>query len=480
MPTSTEFVRLCKSQIALVSTWGASLTVVYLTEKLLEGGEAKLIPIVADPEISQDEESALVLKATSEIEILDSTPKLSAAKSTRSVLSPKLETSDRTTEANAGWTKNHPWPQRQIVLPLIHDGVVLGLLVTAREDRPWNKQEQSQIQQIAHTIATACILDQRSQWLKQQFQQQQELQTEQYNMMHNILHQLKSPLTALRTFGKLLLKRLQLEDRNRDIANSILRESDRLKELLEQIDRTVDVSEEILSIPAQTEYPQTTIQNDDIEQLINTQTEAAKESKPVPLLPGSNFLELVSVPQVLEPLLVSAKAMADEYQLDLNIDIPNNLPTVQGNAKALREVLSNLIDNALKYTPARGKIYIKLVTVQPDKNFQKLVKSRTQKMQKLASSMVAIAISDTGYGIPPEDLEHLFERNYRGEKAKTDIPGTGLGLAIARDLIHTMQGKIQVYSPLKTEWLPNALQNQDIITDRGTTVIVWLQVLNSK
>ncbi|WP_371357188.1 histidine kinase dimerization/phospho-acceptor domain-containing protein, partial [Hydrocoleum sp. CS-953] len=56
--------------------------------------------------------------------------------------------------------------------------------------------------------------------------------------MHNILHQLKSPLTALRTFGKLLLKRFLPEDKNWNIANSILRESDRLRELIEQIDKT--------------------------------------------------------------------------------------------------------------------------------------------------------------------------------------------------------------------------------------------------
>lgn len=480
MCTSTEFVRLCKSQIALVSSWGASLSVVYLTEKLVEGGETKLIPIVADPEISQDREVTSLLKATSEIERLDSTPKLLAAPSTISKLSPTLETSDRTTEANSGWKTNHPWQQRQIVLPLIHDGVVMGLLVTAREDRPWNQKEQTQIQQVAHTIATACILDQRSQWLKHQFQKQQQLQTQQYDTMHNILHQLKSPLTALRTFGKLLLKRLQLEDKNRDIANSILRESDRLKELLEQIDRTVGIGEEILSVPAQTEYPQTTTQDEDIEQLIDTHTEATKESKPLPLLPGSNFLDLVSVTQVLAPLLVSAKAIADERQLDLKVDIPHNLPLVQGDPKALREVLSNLIDNALKYTPIEGNIYLKLATVELHKNHQKLVKSTIKEIPKLPSSMVAIAITDTGYGIPPQDLEHLFERNYRGEKAKTDIPGTGLGLAIAKDLIHKMHGKIQVHSPLKTEWLPHDLQEENIITNCGTTVIVWLPVLNSK
>ena len=88
--------------------------------------------------------------------------------------------------------------------------------------------------------------------------------------------------------------------------------------------------------------------------------------------------------------------------------------------------------------------------------------------------MLVIAVSDTGYGISSEDLEHLFERNYRGEKAKTNIPGTGLGLVIARDLINEMQGKIQVYSPVKTQWLPSYLKEQDLVINGGTTVLIWL------
>jgi len=86
-------------------------------------------------------------------------------------------------------------------------------------------------------------------------------------------------------------------------------------------------------------------------------------------------------------------------------------------------VFSNLIDNALKYTPS-GKIYIQAGLEQ--------------------SHLQGIAISDTGPGIPPEDLEHIFE-HYRGVQSSSEIPGTGLGLAIA-NLIEQMQGEIQVFS----------------------------------
>lgn len=114
------------------------------------------------------------------------------------------------------------------------------------------------------------------------------------------------------------------------------------------------------------------------------------------------------------------------------------------------EVLSNIIDNALKYTPAGGKILVQCG--QQQGNFQ------------------AIAITDTGPGIPPEDLEHLGERHYRGVQAQTAIPGTGLGIAIAKQLIAEMQGNIEVFSP--------AIDS--IITSPhgpGTTVIIWLSAV---
>lgn len=154
---------------------------------------------------------------------------------------------------------------------------------------------------------------------------------------------------------------------------------------------------------------------------------------------------------ILEPLLVSASAIAQERNLQLVVEIPPHLPLVRVNRKSLEEVLSNIIDNALKYTPAGGKILVQAGQEKP--------------------SFQGIAISDTGPGIPPQDLEHLGERHYRGVQAQTQIPGTGLGLSIAKQLIEQMQGEIQVFSP--------AL-NTDItsLNARGTTVIVWLLMAN--
>ena len=186
---------------------------------------------------------------------------------------------------------------------------------------------------------------------------------------------------------------------------------------------------------------------------------------PLSLSPALNLKESCAVAEVLKPLLISASAIASERHLSLVADIPMDLPQVSANDRALREVLSNLIDNALKYTPAGRQIYIKV-------RYTAAEGDRASHRQLPA---VAVAVSDTGSGIPPQDLEHLFERHYRGEKAQTEIPGTGLGLAIARDLVRQMQGEIEVFSPVNPEWLPSG-EAHLYPTDRGTTFVVWLPV----
>ena len=326
----------------------------------------------------------------------------------------------------------------------------MGLLVCGRQDRAWNEREEAQMQQIARTLALACFLDQRSQWMHQELGSARQIQAQVYDTMHNLLHQFKSPLTALRTFGKLLARRLVPEDKNRNVAFSIVRESDRLEELLGQFDRTVDTGEAHLKLPSGTS------------EKARSNVESIRHS-PLSLSPAAHLQESCFVTSVLKPLLISAEAIASERHLKLLADLEADLPPVWANDRALREVLSNLIDNALKYTPVGGQIYIKV-------RYKAAQGDRAGYSQLPA---IAVAVSDTGAGIPPQDLEHLFERHYRGEKAQTEIPGTGLGLAIARDLVRQMQGEIEVFSPVNPEWLPSA-ETDLYPTDRGTTFVVWL------
>ncbi|MFN7501684.1 MAG: sensor histidine kinase [Dolichospermum sp.] len=450
MSASSDFLALCREQITLLAQgMGASFSVVYLTQELVEKptGEARLIPVMVYPETialnpcneyGEQEESypvrlAHVLALPNQNMRLLKPTSVSSHSSASSAATEKQNLQDKQDE----YSLSH----NQIVSPLIYEGVMMGLLVTAREDREWNQGEEGEIERIGKTLAIACILDQRRAWLQHQLEQEQILQEEQRDLLDNLLHQFRNPLTAIRTFGKLLFKRMRAVDPNREVATSIVRESDRLQELLQKFDQVIDLNTANL----------TPLSLPESKAVINQNQNTQKPGKSVLLLPGTGEqLTNCSLADLLAPLLISAQAISQERNLQLITEIPNHLPLVRVNEKALGEVLSNIIDNALKYTPAGGKILVQCG--QQQGNFQ------------------GIAISDTGPGIPPEDLEHLGERHYRGVQAQTAIPGTGLGIAIAKQLIAEMQGNIEVFSP--------AIDS--VITSPhtpGTTVIIWLSAV---
>ena len=414
---SADFVALCESQmVVLHQVLGANWSAIYLTSRLEEEKETKLIPLVIYPEPEELKlpNNALVAKS----EFLPELKYPSAL-----ILAPSSETIEQLPKnilINNKKPKQKTEP-KQIVLPLIYQELFMGLLVTKKQEECWSEQELKHIQKIADTLAIACFLDQRQQWYQKQLAAIKNLRTKEHDQIHDLLHQLRNPLTALRTFSKLLLKRILPEDKNKKFIESIWQESAHLQELLEQFEGGFSQDESLV--------------------LVNN----IQRNKSNFLLPENNSTqENVVIKAVLEPLLASAEVMAQEKEIDFKVNISENLPTVKANFQALREVCSNLIDNAFKYTPMGGKIKIDF----PQK-----------------SNYQGISISDSGYGIPKEEQRHIFTRYYRGRQAKSDIPGTGLGLAIAKELIETMEGKIELISP-------NDLGNHHLL---GTTFIIWLR-----
>jgi heavy metal sensor kinase len=130
---------------------------------------------------------------------------------------------------------------------------------------------------------------------------------------------------------------------------------------------------------------------------------------------------------LLEATVEQMRQLANDRQIDLIEQIEPRL-LIQGDPDYLIGIFLNLIDNAIKYTAINGKITVKA----------------TQ-----AASTVTIAVSDTGAGIAPEHLSHLFERFYRVEGARTrQTGGTGLGLAIAHEVVRLHGGTLTVQSQL--------------------------------
>ena len=422
--TGSEFAALCQSQMEILSRGlGAVWCAVYLKEELVESQSTQLIPFAIYPHSPKSKPQQLPpLRLPESWYRLKSQLRLSA-----NYLS-KSPTTQEPGEIGSA--------RKQIILPLVYQDVVLGILVVGSKKNDWTQQELWQIEEIAKTLAIARFLDCSDRWNKQQLLQQQQLHRLERDRLDNLLHQLRNPITALRTFSKLLIKRLLPEDRNQSVAQSILRESDRLQELLSQFEE---------DIKRQKENNNSLVLNA-TSVVLSTEDNSSSNF----LLPsGTAKLELIEVKNILEPLLISAQAIAEEKGIKISQTIPKDLPLVAANSPALREVLNNLIDNAIKYTPPGGEVNVSI----------------EENQLKSGVNYLGIAIKDTGYGIPLEDQKHIFERHYRGIQAEGDIEGSGLGLAIAKELIEQMQGQIRLISP-------NNFAQDSRLT--GTTFLVLL------
>ncbi len=128
------------------------------------------------------------------------------------------------------------------------------------------------------------------------------------------------------------------------------------------------------------------------------------------------------VQSALEPL----EGQFAEKGLELHIRLPEHPPLVMADPARAVQILTNLLVNALRYTPAPGKI--------------EMVVSREE-------TMVAFRVTDTGVGLTPEQLAHIFERFYRADKSRSRaLGGSGIGLTIAKSLAQAMGGDIRVES----------------------------------
>ena len=126
----------------------------------------------------------------------------------------------------------------------------------------------------------------------------------------------------------------------------------------------------------------------------------------------------------------SMNPLAEAKDLRLCANTPHNL-TLQGDSDELIRLFVNLLDNAIKYTE-KGAITV-----------------AAQKIAHAGAQQIQVTVSDTGIGIPPEHLPHIFDRFYRVDKARTS-QGAGLGLAIALDIVHAHGGAIDATSTVGT------------------------------
>lgn len=214
----------------------------------------------------------------------------------------------------------------------------------------------------------------------------------------DIAHELRTPIHNLRGEIEVSLSRPRPAEEYRDVLGSCLEECGRLTQMVES-----------LLFLARAEQPQSLLKLDDL-----------------------------SVPNELETLRAFYEAAAEESGVTLAIESSLNL-TLCADRAFFQRALGNLLTNALTHTPRGGQVTLKATS---------------------HANSVVIEVIDTGHGIAPEHLPHVFDRLYRADAARTSPHGAGLGLAIVKSILELHSGTATITSTagqgttIRTEW-PN-------------------------
>jgi signal transduction histidine kinase len=206
------------------------------------------------------------------------------------------------------------------------------------------------------------------------------------DLVANVSHELKTPIAAIRAHLENLLDGVERPDPN--TLQVMLAQTERLSRLIEQL---LELS-----------------------RLESGELPLRREETPLAPL----------VSQVLSEIDVARS----DRGVDVRSDLPEDLPTIDADPERVHQVLFNLLDNAVRFTPPGGE-----VTVSAHRH----------------DGSVEVSVSDTGVGISPEHLPRLFERFYRADPARSrEDGGTGIGLAIARSVVEAHGGHIRAESQM--------------------------------
>ncbi|SEN26836.1 ATP-binding protein [Lihuaxuella thermophila] len=206
----------------------------------------------------------------------------------------------------------------------------------------------------------------------------------------NVSHELRTPLAMLQGYSEALMDDIaETPEERREIAQVINEESQRMSRLVR----------ELLDL-------------------------ARMEAGHITVEPSR-----ISLPEFIHRVIRKFLALAREQQIHLSEDLAGDLPEVYWDEDKIEQVLTNLIDNALRHTPSGGSVRVRVYQEE---------------------DQMYLEVEDTGSGIPEEDLPFIFERFYKADKARTrgQSGGTGLGLSIVKHLVHAHGGEASVKSEL--------------------------------
>jgi two-component system phosphate regulon sensor histidine kinase PhoR len=155
-------------------------------------------------------------------------------------------------------------------------------------------------------------------------------------------------------------------------------------------------------------------------------------------------LEPTTVAEVVAPPTQRLQLQAERSQVTLTLQLPQTLPVVWADPDRLQQVVTNLVHNAIKFTPAGGQVVVRAYVAQDDQ-IPAAVRPEPRPRFTGPWPVVVVEVADTGVGIPEKDLPRIFERFYKADRARSR-GGTGLGLSIARHLVQGHGGAIWAQS----------------------------------
>jgi signal transduction histidine kinase len=230
-------------------------------------------------------------------------------------------------------------------------------------------------------------------------------QTSHRNFVANLSHELKTPLTSIQGFAQALMDgTAETVEERRMAAEVIYNEAGRMHRLALDL---LDLAR------------------------LDAGTADLKMSQ-------------MDMTELLNSVMDKFRPIADTSGVNLKLSLASNLPVLIGDGDRLAQVFTNLVDNAVKFTPRGGTIALRAIRDRGE---------------------VQVSVSDTGKGIPPEAIPHIFDRFYQADSSRTggEKKGAGLGLAIVHEIVVAHGGRISVRSAL----------------GRGTGFIVHLPLMPS-
>ena len=264
--------------------------------------------------------------------------------------------------------------ESMIAVPLIYKGVVMGVLeaINKREGRVCSPQDVILLSALASQAAVAITN-------AHLFQQT--------DIIAEIMHELKTPLLALQAATELMERPDLPPQKQKIIVQMLKQEGERMK------------------------------------RMVQGYLELARfDSGRIKLKQ-----EVVNLEALVAEVVEMQRPQAAQKEIGIVIATEENLPIFTGDEDKLRQLLLNLISNAIKYNRVSGQIEVRLTAVGDE---------------------LTLAVEDTGPGIAPANLARLFERFYRVPGSEGYTEGTGLGLSIAQKIVEAHHGRIQVTSEL--------------------------------